>query len=89
MVIVDSLHVVTEVPLARESIAGHGTLTTIIDAKERLLAMAVETVGLTLMTKEAGSGGKSSTLTGLSLAAVGLQVRVNEFAGTVSYHVGR
>lgn len=89
MVIVDSLHVVTEVPLARESIAGHGTLTTIVDAKERLLAMTVETMGLTFMTEETSSGGKSSTLTGLSLAAVGLQVGVNEFAKTVSYHVGR
>lgn len=79
---------VTEVPLARESISGDGTLTAIVDAKERLLAMAVETVGLTLMAEEAGSGGKSSTFAGLSLAAIRLQVRVNEFAGPVSNHVG-
>jgi hypothetical protein len=55
MVVVDALHVVPEVPLAGESISGHGTLTSLVDAKERLVTMAMESVSLTLMAEEARS----------------------------------
>lgn len=71
---------VPEVPLARESISGNGSLTTFVDAKERLFTVSMESVGLTLVTKEAGSGREAGALTRLSLAAVGLQVRVNKLA---------
>jgi hypothetical protein len=80
MVVVDALHVVPEVPLAGESISGHGTLTSLVDAKERLVTMAMESVGLTLMAKEARSRREAGALARLGLAAVGLQVRVHEFA---------
>lgn len=80
VVVVDALHVVSEVPLAGESISGHGTLTSLVDTKERLVTMAMKSVGLTLMAEEASSRREAGALARLSLAAVGLQVRVHEFA---------
>lgn len=84
VIIVNALHVVPEVPLAGETITGHSTLAAVVHAKERLVTMAMQSVGLTLVTKEASGGGESSSLTGISLAAVGLEMRIHEFAGKVS-----
>lgn len=80
VVVVDALHVVAKVPLAGESISGHGTLTSLVDAKERLVTMAMESVSLTLMAEEARSRREAGALARLGLAAVGLQVRVDKFA---------
>jgi hypothetical protein len=78
--------VVAQVPLARESVARNSTLTALVNTKERLVAVAMESVGLALMAEEASSRRKAGALARLGLAAVGLQVRVNEFAGRVSTH---
>jgi hypothetical protein len=78
VVTVNALHVVAEVPLAGESISGSGAVATKVAAQERLVTVAVETVGLTLMTEKAGGRRESSTLARLGLAAVGLEVRVDE-----------
>lgn len=80
VVVVDTLHVVSEVPLARKTISGDSTLTSFIHAQEGLVTMTMKTVRLTLMTEEAGSRGEASTLAGLGLATVRLQVGVNKFA---------
>lgn len=80
VVVVDPPHVVSQIPLARETMAGNRALTPFIGAQVRLLAVAVHGVGLTLMPKEAGSRGKAGILATLNLAAVGLEVRVDEFA---------
>jgi hypothetical protein len=84
VIVVNTLHVVTQVPLAGESISRNGSLTTLINTKERLVAMTMESVGLTFVAEEASSRGEAGALARLSLAAVGLQVRVHEFAGSVS-----
>jgi hypothetical protein len=79
MIVVNTLHVVAQVPLARESVARNSTLTALVNTKERLVAVAMESVGLALMAEEASSRRKAGALARLGLAAVGLQVRVNEF----------
>ena len=56
VVIVDTLHVITQVPLARKSVSVDGTLTSLINTKERLVTMAVESMSLALVTKQASSG---------------------------------
>jgi len=86
VVVVNTLHVVTQVPLARESISRNGALTALINTKERLVAMTMESVGLTFMAEEASCRREAGALARLSLAAVGLQVRVHEFASSVSIH---
>jgi hypothetical protein len=86
MIVMNTFHVITQVPLARESISRNGTLTALINTKERLVAMTVESVGLTFMAEEASSRREAGALARLSLAAVGLQVRVHEFASSVSIH---
>lgn len=45
--------------------------------------MSVHGVGLTLMTKKASSRRETGVLASFNLAAVGLEVRVNELAVTV------
>ena len=80
VVVVDALHVVLEVPLSRESISRQAALATVILAKERLLAVAMESVGLTLMSKKAGSGRETSSLASVGLASIWLEVRVDKFA---------
>lgn len=88
VVIVDSLHVIPEVPLTGKSISRSGTLATVVDTKERLVTMAMEAVSLTLVAEEAGSRRESSTLARISLAAIGLEVRVDEFASQVRLGFG-
>lgn len=80
MVIVDALHVVLEVPLAGKSISRHTALTALVLAKEWLLTMSMEAMSFALVTEKACSRREASTLAGLSLAAVRLQMRVDEFA---------
>lgn len=55
MVVMNTLHVVTQVPLAGESISRNGALTALINTEERLVAMTMESVGLTFMAEEASS----------------------------------
>lgn len=74
MVVMNTLHVVTQVPLAGESISRNGALTALINTEERLVAMTMKSVGLTFMAEEASSRRESGALARLSLAAVGLQV---------------
>lgn len=80
VVIVDAPHVVPEVPLSGESVAGNGALAALIGAQVGLLTMAMHRVGLTLMSEEASSGRKAGVLATLNLAAVGLEVGVNKLA---------
>ena len=77
-----TLHVITKVPVAREAITGDATLTAFIGTEEGFVAMAMHSVGLTLVTEETGSGGEMEILTGKYLATVWLQMRVHEFAST-------
>jgi uncharacterized membrane protein YadS len=62
VVIVNTLHVVAQVPLAGESISVNSTLTALINTKERLVTMAVESVSLTLMAEQASSGREAGAL---------------------------
>lgn len=80
MVIVNSLHVVAQVPLARETAARNRSLTAFMHAEERLVAVAMKTMSFTLVAKKAGSRGKSGALASFSLASIGLQVGVNKLA---------
>lgn len=84
MVVVHTLHVVLEVPLAGEAVSRNTALATFILAQEGLVTMAMETMSLTLVAKQASGGREPGTLAGLGLAAVGLQVGVHEFADSVS-----
>lgn len=81
-VIVDSPHVVVEVPAAGETVARDGTVASFEEAEVRVVAMAVEAVGFALVTEEAGVGRELelSVHAGGDLAAVGLEVRVKVFA---------
>jgi hypothetical protein len=79
VVVVNTLHVVPKVPLAGEAVARDSTLATLVHAQEGLVAVSVESMGLALMSKKASGGGKARSVAGLGLAAVGLQVRVDEF----------
>ena len=84
MVVVNTLHMVLEIPLAGESVARYAALASFILAEERLVTVPVEAMGLALMTEKAGSRGEPGTLASLSLAAVRLQMRVHKFADRVS-----
>jgi hypothetical protein len=79
VVVVNTLHVVPKVPLAGEAVARDSTLATLVHAQEGLVAVSVESMGLTLMSEKASGGGEARSVAGLGLAAVGLQVRVDEF----------
>jgi len=58
--------------------SGKRAFAALISAEIRLLTMAMHGVGLTLMPEEASSGRKPGVLATLNLAAVGLQVGINE-----------
>lgn len=49
-----SLHVVTKVPMTRESISRDGSITALCGAEEWFFAMSVHGMGLALMAKKAG-----------------------------------
>jgi hypothetical protein len=72
--------VVPEVPLPGESGSWGGALASFISAEERLVAVTVHGVGLTLMAEKTGRGGEPGVLAGLNLAPVGLQMRIHKFA---------
>jgi len=80
VVIVNPPHVVSQVPLTGKSMSGKRAFAALISAEIRLLTMAMHGVGLTLMPEEASSGRKPGVLATLNLAAVGLQVGINELA---------
>jgi hypothetical protein len=65
----DALHVVKEVVAAREPMSWHGTLTVTEVAEMRARTMAVHAVGLTFMTKEAGSRRELDANTSLLVAS--------------------
>lgn len=79
-VVVDSLHVIAEIPLAREAMALLGALAAFIGAQERLVSVAVQAVSLALVAETAGSGREASLVAALHLALIWLQVRINIFA---------
>jgi uncharacterized membrane protein YadS len=74
MIVMNSLHVILKIPLAGKTIADDATLTALIVAKERLIAMAMEAVGLTLVAEKASRGRKPSAFTRICLATIWLQV---------------
>lgn len=86
-VVVDSAHVVVEVPAAGESIARDGAVAALEEAEVRVVAMAMEAVSLALVAEETGVGGELQlgVHAGGDLAAVGLQVRVQVFAVFVRF----
>ena len=63
-----------------ESASRVRALAPFICAEERLVAVAVHGVGLTLMTKQTRRGGESGVLAGLNLAPVRLEVGIHKFA---------
>lgn len=54
-VIVNTLHVVAQVPLTREAIAGLGSIAVFIGTEEGLVAMTMQAMRLSLMTQTACS----------------------------------
>lgn len=72
VVVVNPSHVVSEVPVAGESAARDGTVTSLVGAKVGLVSMPMHGMGLTLMSKEAGGRGKAGVLARIDLASVGL-----------------
>lgn len=81
IVIVYPSHVVLEVPLARESVSWKGAIASVVGAQVGLVSMAVHGVGFALMSEEARGRREAGVFARLHLASVGLQVRVDEFAG--------
>lgn len=79
VVIVDTSHVVPQVPVAGEAAARDGAVASLVVAKVGLVTVAVHGVSLALVAEQAGSGGEASVLAGVDLAAVGLQVGVDKF----------
>jgi len=79
---VNPSHVVLQVPLPGETVAGDRALATRVCAEIRLLAMAVHGMGLTLMAQKAGSRGEPGVLATLNLAAVRLEVRIYKLTVT-------
>ena len=74
----DSAHVVEEVPSARESKTRNRAVAALEEAEVRVVAVAMEPVGLAFVAEEACVGRELqlSVHTRGDLAAVGLQVRV-------------
>lgn len=81
-VVVDSPHVVVQVPSTRESKSNDGSITSFKEAQMGVISVAVESVGLTLMTEKTGVRGETQLGNHAiwDLAAVGLQVGVQVFA---------
>jgi hypothetical protein len=80
----DTLHVITEVPVPGKAITWDSALTALKSAKKRFLSVSVHGMGLTFMSKETGSRRKTCALTGIGLATVWLEVRIDEFAAAFS-----
>ena len=75
-------HVVKQIPATREAVSGYGSVTSLEQAKVRVVSMAVESVGFPFVTEETRIGGELQLgiHAGGHLAPVGLQVRVQVFA---------
>lgn len=69
---VDSFHVVPEIPAAWKASSRNSSLTTLIAAKEGLVAMSMHGMGFTLMAEQASVGGETKPLTGVDLALIWL-----------------
>jgi len=80
----DTLHVIAEVPVPGEAITRDSTFTTIKSAKKRFLPVSVHGMGLMSMAKERGSRRETCVLTGMDLATIWLEVRIDEFATVLS-----
>lgn len=76
----DAVHVIMEIPLAREAIARLGSVTTGVGAWVGLSAVAMHTVRLPLMSKQARSRRKLQVLATSHLATIWLEVGVHKFA---------
>lgn len=76
----NTLHVVTQIPVSGEAIAWRASLTALKRAKERFLPMTVHRVCFTFMAKETCCRGETSVLTSYRLATIRFQVRVDKFA---------
>lgn len=81
-VVVHSSHVVEQVPSTRESKSGHGSVASFPEAEVGVVSVAVESVGLTLVTEKTGVRGETQLGSHAirDLAAIGLQVGVQVFA---------
>ena len=55
-IIVNSLYVVAEIPVARKAFSGNSTFAAIIGAEETPIAVSVHGMSFTLMAKKAGQG---------------------------------
>lgn len=80
VVVVDSPHVVPQVPLSGKAVSWLRALASFIGAQVWLLAMSMHGVGLTLMAEQASSRRETGILASLNLAAVGLQMGIHKFA---------
>lgn len=74
-------HVVVQVPSTGETSSGNGPLTSLPETQVGVVSVAVESVGLALVTEQACVRGESQLGIHASgnLAAVGLQVRIQVF----------
>ena len=81
-VIVNSLHMIPEIPVAWEAISRNSSLTTFIGAEERFVAVSMHSMSFALMAEKASRGRKAEFLAGVDLTFVWLQVRIHKFAST-------
>ena len=80
IVVVYATHVVSEVPLARETISWDGTFASVVCAKIGLITVTVHGMCLPFMAQETRSRREPGILASLSLAPVWLEVGVDKFA---------
>jgi len=80
----DTLHVITEIPVPGKAITLDSAFTAFKSAKKRFLPVSVHGMGLTFMSKETGSRRETCVLTSTVLATVWLEVRIDEFAAVFS-----
>lgn len=88
-VVVDSPHVVKEIPTAGETVSWDGTVTSFKEAKVGVISVSVKSMGFALMTKQAciGREMKLSIHTARDPTAVWLQVGIQVFAALgISLH---
>jgi hypothetical protein len=70
----DTLHVITKVPVPGKAITWDSAFTALKSAKIRFLPVSVHGMGLTFMSKETGSRREPCILTSVGLATVWLEV---------------
>lgn len=81
-VIVNSLHMIPEIPVAWKAISRNSSLTTFIGAEEWFVAVSMHSVSFAFMAEKASRGRKAEFLAGVDLTFVWLQVGIHEFAST-------